>query len=48
MPLFSWRRRVTNQGPFYEDDAVDVRTRILTRRVDWSALENRGLSLESA
>ncbi len=41
-------RRVTNQAPFYNDDAADVRTRILTRRVDWAALEDRGLSLESA
>ncbi|KAF8200853.1 CAMK/RAD53 protein kinase [Pholiota molesta] len=38
---------LTNQGPFIEDENVDVRTRILTRRVDWGALEPHELSIEA-
>ncbi|KAF8973309.1 kinase-like domain-containing protein [Flammula alnicola] len=38
---------LTNQGPFIEDENSDVRTRILTRRVDWPSLTARPLSPEA-
>ncbi|KDQ55702.1 hypothetical protein JAAARDRAFT_37119 [Jaapia argillacea MUCL 33604] len=35
---------ITNTSPFIEDDSADLRTRIITRRVDWPTLNNAGVS----
>lgn len=36
--------RLTNSGPFIEDENEEVRTRIIKRTIDWKTLENKAVS----
>ncbi|KAF9478621.1 Pkinase-domain-containing protein [Pholiota conissans] len=38
---------LTNQAPFFEDENMDIRSRILNRKIDWDSLESHELSLEA-
>lgn len=46
LDIYGLRDRLTNMGPFIEDEALDMRTRIKTRTIDWDTLNQTNISSE--